>query len=141
MKEKIKELLTNRNIWFFTLITVLFFGILLRMEFAIDSYATLTFSMEELISQFAPLGRFVILWVGGIIHLFNLKSETIYMLSYLVAILCMIISLYKLYQMIKIDVKYKDENKISSIQIYIASHKYLKPLVYCLNSKLDISHF
>ena len=119
MKEKIKELLTNQNIWFFTLITVLFFGILLRMEFAIDSYATLTFSMEELISQFAPLGRFVILWVGGIIHLFNLKSETIYMLSYLVAILCMIISLYKLYQMIKIDVQNPIAKKIIPILILL----------------------
>lgn len=109
----------NKTIWFFTIFTLVFFGILLRMEFAVDSYATLTFSTEEFIYQFAPLGRFIIILAGYLINLFHLKAETTYFLSYALAIICMVISLYKLYILIKEEIKNELARKIIPILIIL----------------------
>ena len=119
MKKKIKELMCNKNIWFFAMVTLLFFGVLFRMEFAVDSYATLTFSTEELIYQFAPLGRFMIILAGSLINLFQLKAETTYFLSYLLAVICMIVSLYKLYDLIQDEIKNELAKKIIPILIVL----------------------
>ena len=40
MKEKIKNIVNDKNLWIFTAIVLIFFGVFLRMEFAVDSYAT-----------------------------------------------------------------------------------------------------
>ena len=119
MNKKIKEVLLNKNIWFFTAITFIFFGMLIKMEFAADSYATLTFSLRELIGQFAPLGRFVLVIAFGITKILELKSETTYLLSYILAIVCMGISLYKLYNLIKPDVQSNIAKKITPILIIL----------------------
>ena len=119
MDKKIKEVLLNKNIWFFTAITLIFFGMLIKMEFAADSYATLTFSVRELIDQFAPLGRFVLVIAFGITKLLELKSETTYLLSYILAIICMSVSLYKLYNLIKPDVQSNIAKKITPILIIL----------------------
>ena len=107
MVKKIKYILLDKNLWIFTAIALIFFGTLTRMEFAVDTYATLTFSIQELINQFASSGRFLLILVGIILKILNLKRETIYSISYLLAIICMIISLYKLYTIIKDDIKTK----------------------------------
>ena len=105
MKRQIKKILTDKNLWIFTAITLIFFGVLIRMEFAVDSYATLTFSNNEFITQFASSGRFMLAIIGIILRTFHLKYENIYMVSYLSAVICMIISLYKLNIIIKEEVK------------------------------------
>lgn len=107
MKNKVKNLILDKNLWIFTAITMLFFGILMTMEFAVDSYATLTFTLKEFITQFASSGRWVLVLVGGILNELQLKPETIYILSYLLAIICMILSLYKLYHIIGGDIQNK----------------------------------
>ena len=105
MKQKLKSIFLDKSLWIFSAITLIFFGIFAQMEFAVDSYATLTFSIKGFITQFASSGRFCLVIVGVILKMLNLKYETIYMISFIGAIVCMIISLYKLYLIIKDDIK------------------------------------
>ena len=51
------------------------------MEFAVDSYATLTFSLKEFAYQFISSGRFALVVIGGILNILKLKSETIYIIG------------------------------------------------------------
>ena len=104
MKKYIKNILTDNVWWIFTAITLIFFGTLYKMEFAVDTYATLSFTMKEFINQFASSGRFLLIFVGIIFKILNFNNKTIYILSYLMAIMCMVISLYKLYSIIKEDI-------------------------------------
>ena len=104
MKKYIKNILTDNVWWIFTAITLIFFGTLYKMEFAVDTYATLSFTMKEFINQFASSGRFLLVFVGIIFKILNFNNKTIYILSYLMAIMCMVISLYKLYSIIKEDI-------------------------------------
>ena len=105
MKQKLKSIFLDKSLWIFSAITLIFFGIFAKMEFAVDSYATLTFSIKGFITQFASSGRFCLVIVGVILKMLNLKYETIYIISFIGAIVCMIISLYKLYLIIKDDIK------------------------------------
>ena len=105
MKDYIKNTITDKIFWIFVAIVFIFFGVLSQMEFAVDTYATLSFTMKDFINQFASSGRFLLVFVGIILKILNLNGKVIYTLSYLMAIICMIISLYKLYTIIKDDVK------------------------------------
>ena len=86
MKKYIKNILTDNVWWIFTAITLIFFGTLYKMEFAVDTYATLSFTMKEFINQFASSGRFLLIFVGIIFKILNFNNKTIYILSYLMAI-------------------------------------------------------
>lgn len=119
MKEKVKKIIQDKNLWLFTVITLLFFGILARMEFATDTYATLTFSLKEFAGQFISSGRFLLVVVGGILKVLSIKSETIYCISFLLAIICMIVSMYKLYNIIEEDISNKYIKKIIPILIVL----------------------
>ena len=88
MKKYIKNILTDNVWWIFTAITLIFFGTLYKMEFAVDTYATLSFTMKEFINQFASSGRFLLVFVGIIFKILNFNNKTIYILSYLMAIMC-----------------------------------------------------
>ena len=98
-------IMKNKKIYIFAAIALIFFGALAEFEFAVDTYATLTFSTKEFINQFASSGRFILVFVGVILEILKLKSEVVYNLSYITALICMIISMYKLHTIIKDDVK------------------------------------
>ena len=115
MKERIKNIQLDKALYFFIAITFIFFGIFIKMGFAVDSYATFTFSKYEFIDQFTTSGRFVVVLVGIILKSLNLKYETVYIISYISANICMIISMYKLYTITKDDIN----NKILKILIPI----------------------
>ena len=51
VKKYIKNILTDNVWWIFTAITLIFFGTLYKMEFAVDTYATLSFTMKEFIKN------------------------------------------------------------------------------------------
>ena len=44
---------------FYTFITLLFFGVLIKFEFATDTYAVFNFNKEEVFMQYAMSGRFI----------------------------------------------------------------------------------
>lgn len=107
MNFNFKNLIKSKEILFYIAITAIFFGVFCSIEYAVDSYATFSFSVQNLYNQFVPCGRFIIVLVGTILKLLNINNKITYLLSFAVAIICMIISQYKLYKIIEKDVKNK----------------------------------
>ena len=107
MKFNLKNIIKNKEILFYIAITTIFFGVFCSIEYAVDSYATFSFSVQDLYNQFVPCGRFMIVLVGTILKILNINNRITYLLSFAVAIICMIISQYKLYKIIEKDVKNK----------------------------------
>ena len=92
---------------FYTFITLLFFGILIKLEFATDTYAVFNFNKEEVFMQYAMSGRFITGFIFKILKSINISEKIIYTLSYLLAVICAIFSQYFLYKIIETDVKSK----------------------------------
>lgn len=91
---------------FYTFITLLFFGILIKLEFATDTYAVFNFNKEEVFMQYAMSGRFITGFIFKIFKSINISEKIIYVLSYLLAVICAILSQYFFYKIIE-DVKNK----------------------------------
>ena len=90
---------------FYIFITALFFGILIKLEFAIDTYAVFNFNKEEAFMQYAMSGRFITGFIFKIFKSINISEKLIYFLSYLLSVICTILSQYFLYKIIEKDVK------------------------------------
>ena len=105
MKCSLKKILKNRELLIYAAITVIFFGVLFKIEYATDTYATFSFSIKELCNQFVSCGRFFIVLTGSLLKILNLNDNVCYFISFIFAIVCMVISQYKLYNIIKEDIK------------------------------------
>ena len=92
---------------FFVIVTFLFFGMLINMEFATDTYSVFNFNSKEIFMQYSMSGRFITAYIGKIIKITNISEYTIYIGSWIIAIFCAICSQYLLYKIIEKDVKYK----------------------------------
>lgn len=90
---------------FYIIATIFFFGILVKLEYATDTYAVFNFDSNEIYMQYAMLGRFVTAIVGKIIKIIKLSEKNIYLFSYGLALICTILSEFKLYKIIEKDVK------------------------------------
>ena len=119
MKDKIKKVIASKELLSFSAITLIFFGIFIRFEFATDTYASLSMSIRTFINQFGSSGRFIIAFCGTVLKLLKIKNDTVYLLSFLMAIVCMILSLYKLYNIIKDDIKDEKLKKIIPVLIVL----------------------
>lgn len=108
IKNKIKEIIYDKDVYIFSIITVLFFGIFFIIQYAPDTYSVLTDSLKNRVLHFCSCGRFVsgfyLYFVRGIL---NIGDRGTYFISYVIAIICMTISLYKLNKIIKKDIKRK----------------------------------
>lgn len=114
-KEKIRNLKNNTNIkkiMIFFAITMIFFGMLINRECATDTYAVFTTGAKENIIHFLGTGRFVTAIAIVIVRLLRLNENCIYFLSFAVACISLIASLYELEKIIYKDVK---KNVISII--------------------------
>ena len=77
------------------------------MEYATDTYQVFNFNENQIYYQFASSGRFITAVIGMIVKLLKLSEETIYWSSTFIAIICIIISIIKMYKIVKKDVKSK----------------------------------
>ena len=111
----------KKAILIYTIITLIFFGRLIQLEYATDTYAVFNFNKDEIYMQFATSGRFLTAIIGSILKHLKISEITIYLGSYFVAILGTILSQNKLYKIIKGDIKWKNkiEKKILNIIIPI----------------------
>ena len=91
----------------FSIIVIILFGKLYKMEYATDTYQVFNFSEQEVYNQFASSGRFVSAIVFKFAKKIGMKEQTIYAISFILAILCMILSLVKMYKIIKNDINSK----------------------------------
>ena len=100
MKVKSKEL------YIFSIIALLFFGAFWVLQYAPDTYSVFTNDLAHTVQHFLSCGRFVTgaaaYFAMGILKLGNTGT---YILSYVFAMVCLIVSLYRLNNLIRKDVK------------------------------------
>ena len=92
---------------FYLIITIIFFGMLFKLEFATDTYAVFNFNKEEVFMQYAMSGRFITGIIFKVLKIINVTEIIMYELSFLLAIACATLSQFVLYQIIEKDVKSK----------------------------------
>lgn len=105
-KEAILEKLKDKNLYILLAISLIFFGIFWRVQYATDTYSVFESGTKSIMRHFFSCGRFVtgLAWavVRGILKIGN---NGIYVISYIFAIICTTISLYKMYRLIKKETK------------------------------------
>ncbi len=105
VKGKIIEEIKNPKLYICLLITFIFFGIFIKMDFTTDTYSVITSSGKEIFSHFLSSGRFITACAYAITHILNFNIEITYMLSYLLAIFSITFSIYRLYKLLYKDIK------------------------------------
>jgi hypothetical protein len=99
LKEKLDQL-KDKKLYFFLLISILFYGALTKLNFMTDTYAVFETSARDMAKHFITSGRFVTaLWYSICVFL-NLKWNIVYIISFAVAIFSATIAMYKLYTII-----------------------------------------
>ena len=105
-ENRLKKILFDKELYIFTGITILFFGALCMIQYAPDTYSVFTNDLSNTIKHFMSCGRFVTAFATYIVMgLFNLDNIGTYIISYGFAILCTIISMYKLNKLLKKYIK------------------------------------
>jgi len=92
-------------IYFF--VTVFFFGMLIKLEYATDTYAVFNFDKEAVYMQYAMSGRFITGTFLKIFKMIKISEHTMYYLSYILAMFGTIFSQFVLYLIIEKDIKSK----------------------------------
>ena len=106
LKDKIKEIITDKNVYIFTIITIVFFGALCKLQYAPDTYSVFTNDLMHSVKHFLSCGRIVTAMATYVVMgILQLSNEWTYILSYVFAMICMIIALYRLNKFIQKDVK------------------------------------
>ena len=106
VKDKLKQMITDKNLYIFTIITVIFFGALCKLQYAPDTYSVFTNELMHSVKHFLSCGRIVTAVATYIVMgILRLSNEWTYILSYVFAMICMITALYRLNKLIQKDVK------------------------------------
>ena len=120
MKDKIKKIFQDKNLYIYGLITIVFFGILSKLEFATDSYVVFMQPTNQYMLWFLKSGRLISACFLGACRLLNLGTPfRMYTVSFIIAIISTIASMYLLYCMIKDDIKNKFIKLIIPVLIVI----------------------
>lgn len=112
VKIGMEVILNKKIIIFYFLITLIFFGTLIKLEYATDSYSVFSFNKEQIYMQYANSGRFITAIIGKILKNLDISEQVVYKFSWGIAIICAIFSQYKLYTIIRKNVKSKIFNVI-----------------------------
>ena len=97
IKNKIKEIVTDKNLYIFMIITIIFFGALCKLQYAPDTYSVFTNELVHSVKHFLSCGRIVTAVATYVVMgILKLSNELTYILSYVFPIICMIIALYRL---------------------------------------------
>lgn len=117
---KIKEILSNKIYWICLIISMCFFGVFAIPEYATDTYSIIASDWTYAFYHFMSLGRYItaIFW-AILMGILNLSFNSSYFISYIIGILCFSISLYKMYKIIRFDMKNKILAVITAILIII----------------------
>lgn len=110
--KKISQVLKDFKFWIFGIITILFFGIFIKTEFAIDTYPVIVTSTIQMVKHFLASGRFITAIMQLIVVYLRLDLNTIYFMTFILSIFCTTVSIYKLYN---IFYKETNNNVISAI--------------------------
>lgn len=120
LKKYIKETFRDKNLYILAIVTFLFFGAFNVLQYAPDTYSVFTNSTRENILHFFSCGRIATgIFFAVFIRILNFSDNTIYIISYIMAIVFTIASLYRLYKLLKKDIKNETMCMITSILIVI----------------------
>ena len=119
LSKKISETLKDKNLYIFLIITLLFFGIFVKMDFATDTYAVIGNDKSEILSNFLQSGRFITAVFFAIFTKLNIKIQLVYILSFLLSIISISLSMYKLNKMLLNEKVSKASSIIISILLII----------------------
>ncbi len=97
--------LKDKNLYISLLISLAFFGIFLRMDFATDTYSVLGSPAKEIFNHFMLSGRFVTAFLWGAVNVLNFGEHLIYFCSYALAIITITFSIYLLFNLIHEKIK------------------------------------
>ena len=101
---KIKNI-NYKDLVFFALVVLAFFGILIQRENAIDTYSVFTTNAGDSAAHFIGDGRFVTAFFTLVCAKLHLGDNTIYIISTVVAFIALISSLYVFNSIIKEHIK------------------------------------
>lgn len=114
IKSKCREIIHDKNLYVFSIITIIFFGAFCMLQYAPDTYSVFTSGVKNTVLHFFSCGRYITgVAIVLAMRILNLTNEGTYYLSYGFAIICTIISLYKLNKLIEKEIR----NNILSIII------------------------
>lgn len=138
-----KKILQDKKMWFFFGITILFYGLFFKMNFAPDTYGVLSQGARNICTHFLQCGRVITAVAYAIVHILKFNDYTIYFLSFLLGIVALTLSQYKLYKMIKEDIKNEYINIILPILIVlnvfcVELMLYIEKGIMCLSVLLSI---
>ena len=88
-----KEYLKDKTMYFFLLITVLFFGIFVRLNYSVDTYLLFASRNMSYIREFIQSGRFLTAGLFSLFQLLRFDFNTMYTISFLFAIIFTTIAL------------------------------------------------
>jgi len=116
--------LKNKVFILYLFITIAFFGMLIKLEYATDTYAVFNFDKEAVYMQYAMSGRFITGVVLKFFKIINISEKLMYEISYLLAILCAVLSQFILYKIIrKLDVHITEQPYESKGYNFVSSEK------------------
>lgn len=111
--------LKDKNLCISLLITLVFFGIFIKMDYATDTYSVLGSSPKEIFDHFMLSGRFVTAFLWGGVNVLNFGDYLIYFCSFVLAIISITFSIYLLFKLINEKVKSESVSFLVSTLIII----------------------
>lgn len=117
--EKIRKTVKDNKFWIFVLVVIAFFGIFIKMDYATDTYCVFGTPASQMIEHFIKSGRFVTALLQAILVALHVGNTVSYTLSFMLAIICSVLSIYKLYKIFEKDISSKIIAGIAAILIII----------------------
>lgn len=105
----------DQYLYFSFLITMIFFGIFAKMDFATDTYSVFGSLPKDIFNHFMLSGRFITAFCWGAVNVLNFTDNLIYIISYVMAIFCITFSVYELFGLINSKVQNKTLSLLISI--------------------------
>lgn len=103
---KMKEFFKDQKLYIFGVVSLLFFGMYFFMQYAPDTYSVFSTPVKEIVLHFISCGRVVTgAFVYGLRGVLNFSDREIYLVSYGLALVCVVLSMYKLYKLFQQDIK------------------------------------
>ena len=97
----------NRVFILYFFITIVFFGMLIKLEYATDTYAVFNFDKEAVYMQYAMSGRFITGTFLKFFKMINIPEKSMYAISCMLAIFCATLSQFILHKLLEEDIKSK----------------------------------
>ncbi len=118
-KQRWMEFITDKNLYLFLFITIIFFGVFIKLEYALDTYCVFAESTKEYCRHFLYSGRPISALFLAVTRLLGFGPNGMYLTSFIIAIICTVFSMYILFNTIKKDIKNELICKIISILIIL----------------------